>query len=70
MVQKVYPSDANFVLAKMEQATRIYDYLKEKGIIVRNRSNVVLCEDCLRITVGTPEQDKQLLKTLKEYKTI
>jgi histidinol-phosphate aminotransferase len=69
MVQKVYPSDANFVLAKLEQATRIYDYLKEKGIIVRNRSNVVLCEDCLRITVGTPEQDKQLLKTLKEYKT-
>jgi histidinol-phosphate aminotransferase len=69
LVQKVYPSDANFVLAKMDQATRIYDYLKEKGIIVRNRSNVVLCEDCLRITVGTPEQDKQLLKTLKEYKT-
>lgn len=69
VVQKVYPSDANFVLAKMDQATRIYDYLKEKGIIVRNRSNVVLCEDCLRITVGTPEQDKQLLKTLKEYKT-
>jgi histidinol-phosphate aminotransferase len=70
MVQKVYPSDANFVLAKMDQATQVYDYLKEKGIIVRNRSNVVLCEDCLRITVGTPEQDKQLLKTLKEYKTI
>jgi len=69
MVQKVYPSDANFVLAKMDQATQVYDYLKEKGIIVRNRSNVVLCEDCLRITVGTPEQDKQLLKTLKEYKT-
>jgi histidinol-phosphate aminotransferase len=69
VVQKVYPSDANFVLAKMDQATRIYDYLKEKGIIVRNRSNVVLCEDCLRISVGTPEQDKQLLKTLKEYKT-
>ncbi|SHF40965.1 histidinol-phosphate transaminase [Flavisolibacter ginsengisoli] len=70
MVQKVYPSDANFVLAKMDQATQVYNYLKEKGIIVRNRSNVVLCEDCLRITVGTPEQHKQLLKTLKEYKTI
>src|SRR6476620_9358470 len=69
MVQKVYPSDANFVLAKMDHATQVYDYLKEKGIIVRNRSNVILCEDCLRITVGTPEQDKQLLKTLKEYKT-
>jgi histidinol-phosphate aminotransferase len=69
MVKKVYPSDANFVLAKMGQATQVYNYLKEKGIIVRNRSNVMLCEDCLRITVGTPEQDKQLLNTLKEYKS-
>src|SRR5574337_1142826 len=54
LVQKVYPSDANFVLAKMTDATVVYNYLKEKGIIVRNRSNVILCEDCLRITVGTP----------------
>ena len=67
-VQKVFPSDANFVLTKMNDATGIYNYLKEKGIIVRNRSNVILCEDCLRITVGTPEQDKQLFQTLKEYK--
>ncbi|HJW18873.1 MAG TPA: histidinol-phosphate transaminase [Flavisolibacter sp.] len=69
MVKKVYPSDANFVLAKMDLATEVYNYLKAKGIIVRNRSNVMLCEDCLRITVGTPEQDRQLLNTLKEYKT-
>jgi histidinol-phosphate aminotransferase len=66
-VRKVYPSDANFVLAKMEQATSVYNYLKEKGIIVRNRSNVVLCEDCLRITVGTPEQDQQLIQVMKQY---
>jgi histidinol-phosphate aminotransferase len=66
-VQKVYPSDANFVLAKMNQATSVYNYLKEKGIIVRNRSNVVLCEDCLRITVGTPEQDQQLIQVMKQY---
>jgi len=64
IVQKVYPSDANFVLAKMTNATAIYNYLKEKGIIVRNRSNVILCDDCLRITVGTPEQDKVLLEAL------
>jgi histidinol-phosphate aminotransferase len=69
MVQKVFPSDANFVLAKMDNATQVYNYLKEKGIIVRNRSNVTLCEDCLRITVGTPGQDKQLIDTLKEYKS-
>jgi histidinol-phosphate aminotransferase len=67
VVKKVYPSDANFVLAKMTNATAIYDFLKEKGIIVRNRSNVILCEDCLRITVGTPEQDRQLIEALKEY---
>ena len=68
LVEKVFPSDANFVLAKMDDATATYNYLKEKGIIVRNRSNVILCEDCLRITVGTPQQDQQLLQTLKEYK--
>ena len=66
-VQKVYPSDANFVLARMTDATSIYNYLKEKGIIVRNRSNVILCEDCLRITVGTPKENDQLLEALKNY---
>jgi histidinol-phosphate aminotransferase len=67
LVQKVYPSDANFILAKVTNATAVYNFLKERGIIVRNRSNVILCEDCLRITVGTPEQDKQLVQALKEY---
>lgn len=66
-VQKVYPSDSNFVLAKMDGATSIYNYLKEKGIIVRNRSNVMLCEDCLRITVGTPGENEQLIDALKNY---
>jgi histidinol-phosphate aminotransferase len=68
VVQKVYPSDANFILAKINGATAIYQYLKEQGIIVRNRSNVILCDDCLRITVGTPEQDNQLIQALKDYK--
>jgi len=67
LVQKVYPSDANFVLTKMTDATAIYNYLKEKGIIVRNRSNVILCEDCLRITVGTPKENVQLIEALKNY---
>ena len=66
-VQKIFPSDANFILVKMNNATAIYNYLKQNGIIVRNRSNVILCDDCLRITVGTPEQDRQLLQTLKNY---
>jgi len=68
LVEKVYPSDANFVLAKMDAATAIYNYLKERGIIVRNRSNVILCEDCLRITVGTPAENEQLIYALKNYK--
>jgi len=68
VVQKVYPSDANFVLVKVQGANAVYEYLKKEGIIVRNRSNVILCEDCLRITVGTPEQDKKLIDALKSYK--
>ncbi len=67
MVQKVYPTEANFVLVKMDGATGIYNYLKEQGIIVRNRSNVLLCEDSLRITVGTPEQNSQLIDQLNHY---
>ncbi len=68
IVQKVFPSDANFLLTRFSNADRVYEYLKEKGIIVRNRSQVILCDDCLRITVGTPEQNQQLIKILSEYK--
>lgn len=63
----VYPSDANFVLVKMTNARRIYEYLSAKGIIVRDRSKVILCDDCLRITIGTPEENLQLLTALKTY---
>ncbi|HZI02248.1 MAG TPA: aminotransferase class I/II-fold pyridoxal phosphate-dependent enzyme, partial [Flavisolibacter sp.] len=67
-IQKVFPSDANFLLVKMEGATTVYDYLKSQGIIVRNRSNIVLCEDSLRITIGTPQQNQTLIAALKNYK--
>lgn len=67
-IQDVYPSDANFLLAKMKNARNIYKQLCEKGIIVRDRSKVVLCEDSLRITVGTPEENKQLIDELSKYK--
>jgi histidinol-phosphate aminotransferase len=69
-VQKVYPSDANFLLVRVDDANNLYTYLKESGIIVRNRSSVILCEGCLRITVGTPEQDAQLLAAIKQYQTL
>jgi histidinol-phosphate aminotransferase len=67
-VKKIFPSDANFLLVRMDNATGVYESLKEKGIIVRNRSNVVLCDDCLRITVGTKEQNEELLNALRNIK--
>jgi histidinol-phosphate aminotransferase len=67
IVQHIYPSDANFILVKVDNAVGIYEYLKKKGIIVRNRSNVILCEGCLRITIGTPEQNAELLQHLNQY---
>jgi len=66
IVQYIYPTDSNFVLVKVNNANQTYNYLVDKGIIVRNRSSVSLCMGCLRVTVGTPEENKILIKTLKE----
>lgn len=66
-VLKVYPSDANFLLVKTTDGDGIYSYLIDKGIIVRNRSRVKLCGECLRITVGLPEENRRLLEALSEY---
>ncbi|MDO4172312.1 MAG: histidinol-phosphate transaminase [Prevotellaceae bacterium] len=63
--KKVYPTDANFFLAKVEDAQKTYDYLVDKGIIVRNRTRVTLCENCLRITIGTKEENSELLGALR-----
>jgi histidinol-phosphate aminotransferase len=68
LVRHIYPTDANFILIKIPDANAVYNYLTERGIIVRNRSNVSLCADCLRITVGTPEENAVLLNELKNYK--
>jgi len=65
-VVKVYPSDANFLLVKMHDANGIHNYLMERGIIVRNRSKVHLCEDSLRITVGSPSENEILIKALND----
>lgn len=65
-VIQVYPSDANFLLVKMYDAEGIYNYLVEKGIVVRNRSKVHLCEGSLRITIGSSEENETLLQALKE----
>ena len=65
-VQVIYPSDANFILVKMHDARGIYEYLKDLKIIVRDRSKIALCDDCLRITIGSPKENKKLRKALKE----
>ncbi len=66
-VVKIYPSDANFLLVKFKDAAGLYKYFVEQGIVVRDRSNVVLCEGCLRITVGTPQENQKLLGSLNSF---
>lgn len=68
MVLEVYPSDANFILAKMDGAIHVYNILVKKSIIVRDRSKVSLCDDCLRITVGTPEENQALMSELRKLR--
>ena len=66
-IRIIYSSDANFILAKVEDADKIYQYLLMNRIIVRNRSKEPLCENCIRITVGTPEENQTLINALKNY---
>ena len=64
-VSKIYPTDANFVLAKVDDATKRYNELIEKGIVIRNRTTQPGCENCLRFTVGTKEENKKLIEVMK-----
>ncbi len=68
IVEKVFPTDANFVLVRVTDANRIYRYLIEQGIVVRNRSRVQLCQNCLRITIGTRQENNELLGALRFFK--
>lgn len=68
-VQNVFPSDANFLLVKVTDANAIYAFLRDKGIIVRNRNNVLLCEGCLRITVGTERENLDLLAAMRSFQS-
>ena len=67
-VLEVFPSDANFFLARVTDAVKIYNYLVGEGIIVRNRHNISLCCNCLRVTVGTRAENGKLVEALKKYK--
>ncbi len=63
-VRKVFPSDANFILVQIDNAREVYHKLVSKGTVVRDRSGVVLCADCLRITIGTPAENRLLIDQL------
>ncbi|MBQ5359296.1 MAG: aminotransferase class I/II-fold pyridoxal phosphate-dependent enzyme, partial [Alistipes sp.] len=67
VVKKIYPSDANFLLVEVVDADAMYDFLISRGIIVRNRNRVKGCEGCLRLTIGKPEENEALLKSISEY---
>lgn len=67
-IEKVYPSDANFILAKIDDANERYEQLVKNDIVVRNRTNQPLCHNCLRFTVGTPDENQRLITTLKQLR--
>lgn len=66
-VEKVYPSEANFILVKIKDARKIYEFLLTKGIVLRDRSNVALCENCLRITIGSEQENTLLIDAMQEW---
>ena len=65
--EQIFPTDDNFFLARVTDAVKIYDYLVDKGIIVRNRTRIQLCNNCLRITIGTRTENNELISALRQY---
>ncbi len=66
-MKKVFPTEANFVLVKVDNADHLYNYLLSKGIVARNRTRQFRCEGCIRFTIGTPVENQILLKALDEF---
>ena len=66
-VEKIYPSDANFILIKVDDANYRYQQFLDNGVVVRNRSNQPLCENCLRITIGNKEENERVIELLKSF---
>jgi histidinol-phosphate aminotransferase len=64
-VEKIYPTEANFILIKVDDANKRYDDLIAKGIVIRNRTTQPLCENCLRLTIGTEEENKKLIEAIR-----
>lgn len=66
-VRHIYPTDANFILVKVHDAVAVYNYLAQEGIVIRNRTNELMCENCVRITIGTESENTLLIQTLNNY---
>lgn len=66
-IEKIYPTDANFILIKVDDAEKRYQQFLNNGFVIRNRSNQPLCENCLRITIGTKEENLNLIEILKTF---
>nr|WKN36484.1 histidinol-phosphate transaminase [Tunicatimonas sp. TK19036] len=66
-VENIYPSDANFMLVRVQDAHLLYDFLVREGVVVRNRANVRLCEGALRITVGTETENQALIEKIEQF---
>ena len=66
-IEKIFPSDANFILVKVDNSQLVYNFLLKNNIIVRDRSNVIGCRNCLRFTIGSPKENKRLITILKKY---
>jgi histidinol-phosphate aminotransferase len=67
IVQRIYPSDSNFLLVQVQDARAVYEWLLTQKIVVRDRSKVILCDNCLRITVGTELENAELLDALLQF---
>jgi histidinol-phosphate aminotransferase len=65
-IEEIYPTEANFILVKVDDANKRYNELIAKGIVIRNRTTQPLCENCLRFTIGTAQENKKLIEALKE----
>ena len=66
-IEKIFPSDANFILIKVDDANYRYQQFLDNGVVVRNRSNQPLCENCLRITIGNKEENERVIELLKSF---
>jgi len=67
VVKKIYPSDTNFLLVEFDKPLEVFEYLRSEGVVIRDRTKTHLCDNCLRITIGTPEENKRLLQSLDAY---